>query len=68
MGVCKGCTTRAVGCHGKTADGAWRCGPWGEAQERKELMRAELEGFRDAEHFKGDGILARQRRRKSHHK
>lgn len=32
-GPCKGCRERFVGCHGRTAEGAWRCPVWGRWQE-----------------------------------
>ena len=39
--ACKGCTMRAVGCHGKNQDGTWKCRYWGEEQEAKAAERQE---------------------------
>lgn len=40
-GPCRDCRERFMGCHGRTADGTWRCEAWGrwQAERAGELER-----------------------------
>lgn len=39
-GPCLNCPDCSASCHGKTEDGAWRCGRWAAFQAEQEAFRA----------------------------
>lgn len=55
-GPCKDCRGRFVGCHGRTAEGAWRCEAWGRWQEERAGALEQSAGARFAARLRQDYI------------
>lgn len=68
-GPCLDCPDRNAGCHGKTEDGAWRCGWWAAYQAEQEAFRAKAaEDFKRVEvamDYKRESRLRNAKRRTS---
>lgn len=68
-GPCLNCPDRNAGCHGKTEDGARRCGRWAAYQAEQEAFRAKAaEDFKRAEvamGYKRESRLRNAKRRTS---
>ena len=68
-GPCLNCPDRNAGCHGKTEDGAWRCGRWAAYQVEQEAFRAkEAEDLKRGEvamGYKRESRLRNAKRRTS---
>lgn len=66
---CLNCPDRNAGCHGKTQDGAWRCGRWAAYQAEQEAFRAkaaeDFERVEVAMGYKRESRLRNAKRRTS---
>lgn len=65
---CRGCESRFIGCHGRNADGSWRCEAWGKAQEKELARMADTQAALDIGEYKFDVAKDICKRKRSHHR